>query len=66
MPLEAQIRAREAFIDLVQPVAPHPVDRSESTPADGVGSATTIAGPRLSPFRSRKREDYVPATEVKS
>ena len=52
----------------VQPVAPQSCRcqcRSEPTPADGVGSATTIAGPsctigRLSIWKLE--EDYVPVT----
>ena len=61
---ESQKRLEELLaMVLVQQVAPQPVDAS----ADGVGSATTIAGPscttdRLS-IRSWMREDYVPATE---
>ena len=104
MPLEAQIRAREAFIErskkrieqfdveraaevqrleesqrrleelramvLVQPIAPQPVDASAEVSRLQqmvLDLQRQLQGPVaplvVSPFRSRKREDYVPATE---
>ena len=104
MPVEAQIRAREVFIErakkrieqidleraaevrrleesqkrleelramiLVQPVAPQPVDASAEVSRFQqmvLDLQRQLQGPVaplvVSPFRSRKREDYVPATE---